>query len=584
MFPIKNLMNLSHKIMITSFQCMSKYAFKHDFIPRHIIIGAGSAGCVLADRLTENNKNNNVLLIEAGPKDYWWNWKIHMPAALMYNLCNDKYNWYYNTIPQKNLNNRRIYWPRGRLWGGSSSINAMCYVRGHPQDYDRWEQQGAKGWDYLGCLPYFKKAQTHELSKGPEDIFRGYNGPLHVKQGDCSNELHQAFFNAGKQMGWKILDDQNGIENEGLSKMDMTIKNGERHSVSKAYLWNAVKRDNLNVLSNTIVLKIIMEKKKAIGVRVMNRRTKEINDIYCEDSIILSGGAINTPQLLLLSGIGPEEHLRDVNVPLIHELPGVGSTLQDHLEIYVQQKCKKPITLYNKSSWKFPHNMIKSGLQWFLSKKGLCASSHLESGGFIKSSTDKNHSDIQLHFLPSTVHEDGRKNGKCHGYQVHIGPMRSKSIGSIRLSDNNPLNHPIIDPNYMSEVDDWKEFRQCVRLARELFKQKAFDEYRDIEMAPGDDVQSDEDIDNFIRHKTASAYHASCSCKMGDKNDPFNVVDAETMNVIGLEGLKIVDASVMPSIISANLNATVVMIAEKASDIILGKKALRSNRNVYEKN
>ncbi|KAH7732009.1 choline dehydrogenase [Aphelenchoides avenae] len=550
--------------------------------PTHIIVGAGSAGCVMANRLTEN-PDNHVLLIEAGPKDPWWNWKIHMPAALMYNLCDDKYNWFYHTRAQKHMNDRVIYWPRGRVWGGSSSLNAMAYVRGHPYDYDRWEKEGAKNWSYKNCLPYFKKAQKHELSTGPNDPFRGHDGPLHVIQGRCDNLLHKAFMAAGEQHGVGYTEDMNGVRQEGLGPMDMTIKDGKRCSASVAYLRPILDRPNLYTSSGILCTRILFSKNRAIGVEyIRSTRIPGTDDIdafsrekiYAEDSVILSGGAINSPQLLMLSGVGPADHLKSLGIPVVQDMPGVGSNLQDHLEIYVQQHCTQPITLYNQSSWRFPHNMVRIGLQWFYNQTGLAASSHLESGGFARSSPEVPHPDIQFHFLPSTVHEDGRKPATCHAYQVHVGPMRSKSTGVVRLEFADPRRHPILEPNYLSHEDDLKEFRRCIEISREIFAQKAFEPFRGEELAPGADCTSDEQIDEFVRSKAASAYHPSCTCKMGPSNDKMSVVDGETMNVWGFEGLKVVDASVMPSIVSGNLNAPTIMLAEKAADIIAGKKPL----------
>ncbi|CAD5223166.1 unnamed protein product [Bursaphelenchus xylophilus] len=551
--------------------------------PTHIIVGAGAAGCVLANRLTEN-PDNLVVLMEAGPKDNWWNWKIHMPAALMYNLCNDNYNWFYHTAAQKHMDDRVFYWPRGRVWGGSTSLNAMAYVRGHPMDYDRWELEGCKNWSYKHCLPYFKKAQTHELSTGPDDPYRGYNGPLKVSVGKCENPLHQAWINAGKTHRIGYTEDMNGYRQEGTAPMDMTVHKGKRQSASVCYLHPILERPNLITSTNILTTKILFNGKKAIGVEYL-RRTNNVfgqdaidsynrEKIYCESDVILAGGAINSPQLLLLSGIGPRNHLNSLEIPVIQDMPGVGNNLQDHLEIYVQQKCTQPITLYDKSSWKFPHNMIKTGLQWFYNQTGLAASSHLESGGFCRSSDDIPHPDIQFHFLPSTVHDDGRTNGTCHAYQVHVGPMRSQSKGTLKLISNDPRVHPAMDPNYMAEEQDWIEFRKCIRISRELFAQKSFDEFRGDELAPGIECQTDEQIDKFVREKAASAYHPSCTVKMGPSSDEFACVDPETMKLHGFEGLRVVDASVMPSIVSGNLQAPTIMLAEKAADIIQGKSPL----------
>ncbi|OSQ37997.1 choline dehydrogenase [Thalassospira mesophila] len=528
----------------------------------YVIVGSGSAGAVLANRLTED-RNVNVLVIEAGPVDHTWDWRIHMPTALSYPMQSERYNWAYWTTAQKNLNNRRMETPRGRVYGGSSSINGMAYVRGHALDYNRWATDpGLAQWDYANCLPYFRKANTRNQDSQGDD-YHGGDGPQHVTTGACKNPLYKAWIKAGEQAGYPVTTDQNGYRQEGVGTMDMTVYKGRRWSTSRAYLRPAMKRANLTVHHKALALRIVFDGKRAVGVDYQHQGG--VKRATVDREVIVSGGSINSPKLLMLSGIGPAAHLKEHDIAVVQDLPGVGENLQDHLELYVQQECSQPISLHRVLN---PWGKLKVGLEWYLFKTGLGASNHFEAGGFIRSRAGVQHPDIQYHFLPAAMNYNGSGAAENDGFQAHVGPMRSQSRGTIRLASANPAERPIVDPNYMSHPEDWEEMRASVRLTREIFGQSAFDDLRGGEISPGKDVQTDAEIDAWVAQHTESAYHPSCSCKMG--SDDMSVVDGDT-KVHGIEGLRVVDSSIMPTIASGNLNAPTIMIGEKAADIIRGQ-------------
>ncbi len=528
----------------------------------YVIVGAGSAGCVLAARLTEDG-SRRVLLLERGGSDR--SVFIQMPSALSIPMNMARYNWFYHTEPEPGLGGRRMHTPRGKVLGGSSSINGLVYIRGNPLDFEHWAAQGAEGWGYRDVLPYFKRAERREEGG---DAYRGGSGPLATRYGTLANPLHAAWLEAARQAGYPLTADVNGAQQEGFGRMDMTVGGGRRCSAANAYLRPAMRRPNLTVVTHAHATRILFEGRRAVGVEYLRGGNLQRARAECE--VILSGGPINTPQLLKLSGVGPAAELESHGIDVRHDLPGVGENLQDHLEFYFQVACKEPITLYSAlGAWA----RIKIGARWLLFKDGLGATNHFETCGFIRSRAGVEYPDIQYHFLPMAVAYDGSTLAREHGFQAHVGPMRTKSRGWVRLASANPLDKPRIFFNYMGHPDDWTEMRACVRLTREIFAQPAFDRYRGREIQPGGEVRSDSEIDAFIRAKVESAYHPSCSCKMGAANDPHAVVDPQT-RVYGLTALRVVDSSIMPSVTTGNLNAPTIMIAEKASDHILGRPAL----------
>lgn len=528
----------------------------------YVIVGAGSAGCVLADRLTADGQRR-VLLLEYGGSDR--SIFIQMPSALSIPMNMGKYNWFYHTEPEPHLGGRSMHTPRGKVLGGSSSINGLVYIRGNAQDFEGWSAQGAAGWAYRDVLPYFRRAETRQ--EGGNE-YRGSDGQLQTRYGTLSNPLHAAWLAAGAEAGYPRTEDVNGFQQEGFGRMDMTVGEGRRCSAANAYLKPAMGRANLKVLTHALATRIVFEGRRAVGLEYV--RGGVTHRVNVSADVILSGGPINTPQLLKLSGVGPAAELRTHGIAVVHDLPGVGENLQDHLEFYFQVACKEPITLYSSIGlW----NRALIGARWLLRRDGLGATNHFETCGFIRSRPGVPYPDIQYHFLPMAVAYDGSTLAQEHGFQAHVGPMRTKSRGWVRLRSTDPRDKPRILFNYLSEADDWTEMRACVRLTREIFAQPAFDRYRGREIQPGNEVQTDEQIDSFIRAKVESAYHPSCSCKMGGAQDPMAVVDPST-RVYGLEGLRIVDSSIMPSVTTGNLNAPTIMLAEKAADHILGKGLL----------
>jgi len=524
----------------------------------YVIVGAGSAGCALAYRLSEDGRNS-VIVIEYGGSDAGP--LIQMPTAFSIPMNMRRYDWGYSTQPEPHLGGRVLATPRGKVLGGSSSINGMVYVRGHARDFDHWAASGAAGWAYRDVLPYFKRMET---SHGGEEGWRGTDGPLHVQRGKRTNPLYQAFAEAGREAGFETTEDYNGSKQEGFGPMEQTIHKGRRWSAANAYLRPALKRPNVSLVRG-FARKIVIENHKATGVEI--EWADRIRTVKAKREVVVAASAINSPALLMHSGIGPAAQLQAMGIDVVADRPGVGENLQDHLELYIQQECSKPITLYSHLNL-FAKALI--GARWLLFKNGLGATNHFEAAAFVRSKPGVDYPDIQYHFLPAAIRYDGKAAAEAHGFQAHVGPMRSKSRGNIRLASPDPWKAPEIRFNYMSHDEDWEDFRHCIRLTRELFAQPAFKPYCGEEIQPGADVTSDNALNAFIAEHVESAYHPCGTCRMGDADDPSSVVDPQ-LRVIGVEGLRVADSSIFPRITNGNLNGPSIMVGEKAADHILGR-------------
>ncbi len=533
----------------------------------YIVVGAGSAGCVLANRLTED-PGTRVLVVEAGGRDTGL--LVRMPTAFSYAMNIKRFNWGFVSEPEPHLDGRRLFCPRGKVLGGSSTINGMVYVRGHGRDFDEWEEQGAAGWGFANCLPYFRRAESWQ---GGANAYRGGDGPIGTSAGNsmARNPLYSAFIEAGTQAGYPYTGDCNGYRQEGFGPMHMTVKHGVRSSTAREYLGPARRRPNLSVVTNATVDRILLEGKTAIGVAF--HRGKKKFRATAQTEVILSAGAIGSPCLLQLSGIGPKDVLENAGVRPLHELSGVGKNLQDHLEVYLQFECREPVTLNGKLN---PIGKALIGGRWLLFRDGLGSTNHFESGAFIRSDTDREWPDVQIHFLPAAMRYDGAKAFDGHGYQIHLGANKPKSRGRVSITSADADTPPRILFNYLQDRADVRVWRNCVRLAREIMLQRALDPYRGPEIQPGLGVKTDQEIDRWVRENVESAYHPSCGCKIGHDDDASAVLDAQC-RVRGLKRLRVVDSSIFPTITNGNLNAPTIMVAERASDLILGKPMLRSD-------
>ena len=528
----------------------------------YVIVGGGSAGCVLANRLSED-PSTRVLVLEAGRSDYPWDVYIHMPAALSFPIGNRLYDWKYESEPEPHMHDRRVYHARGKVLGGSSSINGMIFQRGNPLDYERWgADPGMESWDYAHCLPYFKRMET---CLAGADEWRGGDGPLKLERGPAISPLFQAFFKAVQQAGYPLTEDVNGYQQEGFAAFDRTIFRGHRLSAARAYLHPVKKRPNLEVRTRAFVNRILFDGTKATGVEVVqNRKTERID----AREVILCGGAINSPQLLQLSGVGNASELQRLGINPVHDLPGVGENLQDHLEVYVQYKCKLPVSVAPALKWR---NRPSVGAQWLLFRSGPGATNHFEAGGFIRSNEDVAYPNLMFHFLPVAIRYDGSAP-QGHGYQVHVGPMYSDARGSVKITSTDPRKHPALRFNYLSTAQDRREWVEAIRCARKILTQHAFDPYNEGELSPGTSVSSEEQILDWVGRDAETALHPSCTCAMGVGENA--VTDPTSLRVRGLDGIRVVDASSMPYVTNGNIYAPVVMLSEKAADLIRGDTPL----------